>query len=129
MDVVLYSKVAKLENRTAGVESGKADKAASATGGNFAALDANGNLTDSGHKHEDYLTGGDVAGAVTDCLAALPGVMSAAFDPGKNVRDGGAKLAFTTEGGRITQAMDPLALPRVRVTGGNGLKAFAASIG
>ena len=45
------------------------------------------------------------------------------------VRDGGAKLAFTTEGGRITQAMDPLALPRVRVTGGNGLKAFAASIG
>ncbi len=45
------------------------------------------------------------------------------------VRDGGAKLAFTTEGGRITPAMDPLALPRVRVTGGNGLKAFAASIG
>lgn len=45
------------------------------------------------------------------------------------VRDGGAKLAFTTEGGRITPNMDPLALPRVRVTGGNGLNAFAASIG
>ena len=45
------------------------------------------------------------------------------------IRDGGAKLAFTTDGGRITQNMDPLALPRVRVTGGNGLSAFAASIG
>lgn len=44
------------------------------------------------------------------------------------VRDGGARLAFTTAGGRITQNMDPLALPRVRVTGGNGLSAFAASI-
>ena len=34
----------------------KADKVAGATNGNFAALDANGNLTDSGHKHSDYLT-------------------------------------------------------------------------
>lgn len=45
------------------------------------------------------------------------------------VRDAGGKLAFTTEGGRIHPGMDPLALPRVRVTGGNGLSAFAASIG
>lgn len=36
--------------------SGKADKVANATSGNFAALDANGNLTDSGHSHSDYLT-------------------------------------------------------------------------
>lgn len=36
--------------------SGKADKVSSPTNGNFAALDANGNLTDSGHKHSDYLT-------------------------------------------------------------------------
>jgi len=34
----------------------KADKVSSATNGNFASLDANGNLTDSGHKHSDYLT-------------------------------------------------------------------------
>ena len=34
----------------------KADKVVGATSGNFAALDANGNLTDSGHKHSDYLT-------------------------------------------------------------------------
>ena len=36
--------------------SGKADKVSGATNGNFAALDSNGNLTDSGHKHSDYLT-------------------------------------------------------------------------
>ena len=36
--------------------SGKADKVSDGTSGNFAALDANGNLTDSGHKHSDYLT-------------------------------------------------------------------------
>ena len=35
---------------------GKADKVFNATNGNFAALDSNGNLTDSGHKHSDYLT-------------------------------------------------------------------------
>lgn len=34
----------------------KADRVASATEGNFAALDANGNLVDSGHKHGDYKT-------------------------------------------------------------------------
>lgn len=34
----------------------KADRVASATEGNFAALDANGNMIDSGHKHGDYKT-------------------------------------------------------------------------
>lgn len=32
----------------------KTDKVSGATNGNFAGLDANGNLTDSGHKHSDY---------------------------------------------------------------------------
>lgn len=36
--------------------NGKASKVNSATSGNFAALDSNGDLTDSGHKHSDYLT-------------------------------------------------------------------------
>lgn len=36
--------------------SGKADKVLNATEGNFAGLDTNGNLVDSGHKHSDYLT-------------------------------------------------------------------------
>ena len=38
------------------VINNKTDKVDSATSGNFAALDANGNLTDSGHKHSDYIT-------------------------------------------------------------------------
>lgn len=36
--------------------AGKADKVSSATSGNFAGLDANGNLTDSGKKASDFLT-------------------------------------------------------------------------
>ena len=36
--------------------SGKADKVASATNGNFAGLDSNGNLTDSGSKASDFAT-------------------------------------------------------------------------
>lgn len=36
--------------------SGKADKVEGATNGNFASLDADGNLVDSGHKPSDYLT-------------------------------------------------------------------------
>ena len=34
----------------------KADKVASATDGHFASLDENGNLEDSGHEHDDYVT-------------------------------------------------------------------------
>ena len=36
--------------------TGKADKVSSATNGNFAGLDSNGNLTDSGKKASDFLT-------------------------------------------------------------------------
>jgi hypothetical protein len=36
--------------------SGKVDKVSNPTNGNFASLDSNGNLVDSGHKHSDYLT-------------------------------------------------------------------------
>lgn len=38
--------------------SGKADKVANATSGNFAGLDANGNLTDSGKKASDFQAAG-----------------------------------------------------------------------
>lgn len=46
----------------------------------------------------------------------------------KMVRDAGAKLAFTTQPGRIDPSMDPLALPRVRVRGGEGLASYQAGI-
>ena len=46
--------------------SGKADKVASATSGNFAGLDGNGNLTDSGSKASDF----DAAGAAAAVVGA-----------------------------------------------------------
>lgn len=45
--------------------SGKADKVSSATSGNFAGLDANGNLTDSGSKASDFATAAQGALAAT----------------------------------------------------------------
>lgn len=59
--------------------SGKADKVASATEGNFAGLDSNGNLVDSGSKASDFQAAGDYkttqtavndpsAGSATDTL-------------------------------------------------------------
>lgn len=53
--------------------TGKADKVTSATNGNFAALDSNGNLTDSGHKHSDYQAAGNyktTQSAVSDPTAS-----------------------------------------------------------
>lgn len=50
--------------------SGKADKVTSATNGNFAGLDSNGNLTDSGSKASDFKT---VQTAVADADATTSG--------------------------------------------------------
>ena len=48
--------VAQIKSYVSTAISGKADKVASATSGNFAGLDANGNLTDSGSKAADFKT-------------------------------------------------------------------------
>lgn len=50
--------LAKEDERLAGLISGKADKVTGATAGNFAGLDANGNLTDSGSKASDFAVAG-----------------------------------------------------------------------
>lgn len=47
---------AKMASDISALSSSKADKVASATSGNFAGLDANGNLTDSGSKASDFAT-------------------------------------------------------------------------
>ena len=44
------------------------------------------------------------------------------------IKEGGAKLAFTTQFGKINQGMDLLELPRVRVTGGNPITSFMKNI-
>jgi hypothetical protein len=58
--------------------TGKADKVASATSGNFAGLDTNGNLTDSGYKASDFQAAGSyktTQTAVTDPSAgSTPGL-------------------------------------------------------
>ena len=54
--------------------SGKADKVSGATSGNFAGLDSNGNLTDSGHKHSDYLTSHqDISGKADKAVPTAAG--------------------------------------------------------
>lgn len=44
------------------------------------------------------------------------------------LKDAGVKIAFTTQNGWIDPSQDIYALPRVRVSGGQGLNAFIASI-
>ena len=59
--------------------SGKADKVASAVNGNFAGLDSNGNLTDSGKKASDFAT----AGSVPSAYASNP-AMDGTASPGSS---------------------------------------------
>ena len=70
---------------------GKASKVASATSGNFAALDSSGNLTDSGHKHSDYLTSHqDITGKADKVSSATSGNF-AGLDSNGNLTDSGHK--------------------------------------
>ena len=55
----MASDISDLQTAVGNIDySGKADKVASATSGNFAGLDANGNLTDSGKKASDFQAAG-----------------------------------------------------------------------
>lgn len=85
----------------------KADKVSGGTENNFAALDANGNLKDSGHKHSDYLTqhqditgkADKVSGGTTDNFAAL--------DANGNLKDSGHKHSdYLTQHQDITGKAD-----------------------
>lgn len=49
--------------------SDKVNKVTNATDGNFASLDSNGDIKDSGHKHEDYLT--SVPAASTETIGGI----------------------------------------------------------
>lgn len=62
--------------------SGKADKVDSATNGNFAGLDANGNLTDSGSKASDFATAAQ--GAKADTAIQSVKVNGTALTPDAN---------------------------------------------
>lgn len=82
--------------------TGKADKVASATNGNFAGLDSNGNLTDSGHKHSDYLTSHqDITGKADKVTSATNGHF-AGLNSNGNLTDSGKSatdfIASTAKG-------------------------------
>lgn len=68
--------------------SGKADKVTSATSGNFAGLDSNGNITDSGKKASDFIT--DVSGKADKVASATNGNF-AGLDSSGNITDSGKK--------------------------------------
>lgn len=71
--------------------TGKADKVANATSGNFAGLDANGNLTDSGSKASDFLTSHqDISGKADKVSGATNGNF-ASLDSNGNLLDSGHK--------------------------------------
>jgi len=71
--------------------SGKADKVQNGTENNFAALDANGNLKDSGHKHSDYLTQHQDISGKADKVGNATNNNFAALDANGNLKDSGHK--------------------------------------
>ena len=64
-EYILVNGAFELIGTTAIDISGKADKVSNATSGNFAGLDSNGNLTDSGKKASDFATAAQGAKADT----------------------------------------------------------------
>lgn len=64
------------------LQSGKANKVASATNGNFAGLDANGDLTDSGSKASDFATAAQ--GSKADSAIQSVSVNGTALTPDAN---------------------------------------------
>ncbi len=73
--------------------SGKADKVTSATNGNFAGLDNNGNITDSGSKASDFLTSHqDISGKADKVTSATSGDF-AGLDANGNLTDSGKKAS------------------------------------
>lgn len=71
--------------------TGKADKVQNAVAGNFAGLDANGNLTDSGKKPSDFLTQHqDISGKADKVSGATNGNF-AGLDANGNLTDSGNK--------------------------------------
>ena len=78
--------------------STKADKVLNATNGNFASLDSQGNLIDSGHKHSDYLTQHQDISGKQDILTFDEVPTANSNNP---VKSGGIKSAIDTVAGSI----------------------------
>lgn len=87
--------------------SGKADKVSSATNGNFAGLDSNGNLTDSGSKASDFLTQHQDISGKADKVASATNGNFAGLDSNGNLTDSGSKASdFLTQHQDISGKQD-----------------------
>lgn len=88
----------------------KADKVSGGTENNFAALDANGNLKDSGHKHSDYLTQHQDITGKADKVSSATENNFAALDANGNLKDSGHKHSdYLTQHQDITGKADKVA--------------------
>ena len=118
--------------------SGKADKVANATNNNFAALDANGNLKDSGHKHSDYLTEHqDISGKADKANTVLDTTLSRGRKAGTQTTTGSCAFGDDVEAsggyshaeGGDTKATDLYAHAEGQTTEASGLRAHAEGYG
>ena len=89
-DNALYSNGSKVLTAHQDI-SGKADKVTGGTENNFAALDVNGNLKDSGHKHSDYITSHQDISGKADKVAGGTNGNFAGLDSSGNMADSGHK--------------------------------------
>lgn len=91
--------------------TGKADKVTGATSGNLAALDGNGNLTDSGAKASDFVT--DVSGKA-DKVASPTAGNFAGLNAAGNLVDSGSKASdFLTQHQDISGKVDQVEIADV----------------
>ena len=73
------------------LNEGKAEKAASPTAGNFAGLDASGNLTDSGKKPGDFAAASHTHTGKADKVSSATAGHFAGLDSSGNITDSGKK--------------------------------------
>ena len=90
--------------------SGKADKVSEATSGNFAGLDNNGNLTDSGSKASDFATSSHSHGNITNGGAITATGVTPASGDALVIADASdssklAKTSITFDGSTATKAL------------------------
>ena len=101
---VLESIPADYSELTAEVD-GKANKVSGAVNNNFAMLDGNGNLKDSGHKHSDYLTAHQDISGKADKVESAAGGNFAGLDADGNLVDSGHKHSDYLTGGDVAGAV------------------------
>lgn len=122
LNIILDEKANRIELDT------RANKVVGATNGNFAGLNANGDLTDSGKKADDFASASDLAGKLSDSTADFS--TSSTYDVGDFCKYDGAlyvcKTAVTTAG--AWDATKWTAMPNSEALFGTGDEALKNTI-